>query len=243
MEKDHSLDILGIKPIGTAVENVTSKSLDGASAFLSRVCLPAAEEFGLLMQDHVKSWRASRAAKLALKAEEKVNSYHGTADVKVHPRIAHTIFEEGSWVEDEIIHDMWAGLLASSCENTGLDDSNIIFIGILKQLTVLQVRVLQFSVENATKFLSVSGWPCAEEVTCSLQHLKTICQTEDIFRIDRELDHLRSLELIGDGMNGGFYTNSEDANITPTGLALHLYVRGEGFHGTPIEYWNLQKMQ
>lgn len=243
MEKDQSLDILGLKPIGTAVENVTSKSLEGASAFLSRICLPAAEEFGLLMQDCVKSWRASRAAKLALKAEEKVNLHHSTADVKVHPRIAHSIFEEASWIEDEIIHDMWAGLLASGCEQTGLDDSNVIFIAILKQLTALQVRVLRFAVENATKLISESGWPCAKKITCPLQDLKTICQTEDIFRIDRELDHLRSLELIGDGMNGGFYLNSEDADITPSALALHLYVRGEGFNGTPIEYWNLQKMK
>ena len=46
-EPDKSLDILGIKPIGNAIESVTTGMVAGASAFLSRICLPAAEEFGL----------------------------------------------------------------------------------------------------------------------------------------------------------------------------------------------------
>lgn len=244
MEKDQSLDILGIKPVSKSVEKITEKSLDGASAFLSRICLPAAEEFGLLLQDHVKSWRANKATKLAMKAEKKVLLYHGESDVKVHPRIAHSIFEEGSWAEDEIIHDMWAGLLASGCEETGLDDSNVIFIAALKQLTALQVRVIKFSVENANKFISGGGWPYADQVNCPLLKLKAICQSDDIFRIDRELDYLRSIELIGNGVGGGgFSPDGDTADITPSPLALHLYVRGEGFLGSPIDYWKLKKKQ
>lgn len=242
-EKDNSLDILGIKPASKSVEKVTDGVVDGARAFLGRICLPAAEEFGLLMQDHVKSWRAKKAASIAQKAEQKVLLHHGTNDVKVHPRIAHAIFEEGSWVEDETVHSMWAGLLASGCEESGLDDSNIVFIATLKQLTALQVRVVRFAVENATKFVSEGGWPYSDSITCSLIELKNICQTEDILRIDRELDYLRSMELIGEGLQGGFSPDSDTANITPTPFALHLYVRGEGFPGSPIEYWNLEKKQ
>ncbi len=41
-------DLLGIAPIGRAVERVTDSVLSGAEALLARVCLPGAEEFGLL---------------------------------------------------------------------------------------------------------------------------------------------------------------------------------------------------
>jgi hypothetical protein len=237
-------DILGIKPISNAVEKVTDATIKGSSAFLSRICLPAAEEFGFLLQDKVKSWRASNAVKLAQKAEQLVEKYHGMNAVTVHPRIAHSIFEEGSWSEDDIIHTMWAGLLASGCNETGNDDSNIVFIAILKQLTVLQVILLRNAIENTSKYVSKGGWPYAENITYSIEELINICQTEDIARIDRELDHLRSLELIGNGLGegGGFSPDNDNiANMQPTGLALHLYVRGEGFVGSPIDYWDLKE--
>lgn len=241
-EKDKSLDILGIKPLSNAIGKVTDGAVDGARAFLGRVCLPAAEEFGLLLQDHVKSWRARNAAVLAQKAEEKVKIHHGDADVKVHPRIAHAVFEEGSWIEDDVTHDMWAGLLASGCEETGHDDSNIVFIGILKQLTASQVRILRYAVECADKYVTAAGWPYADNVSCSIDTLKEVSLVDDILRIDRELDHLRGLELIGGSIGGGGFSPSGDiADISPVPLALHLYVRGEGFPGSPIDFWDLQK--
>lgn len=233
---DKSIDLLGLKPISSSIEKVTNGVVDAARAFLSRVCLPASEEFGLLLQDHVRSWRASRAALLAKKAEEKVILHQGEASVKVQPRIAHSVFEEGSWIEDETVHTMWAGLLASACDETGGNDSNMIFIGILKQLTSLQVRVLRFVIEHAEKYVSKAGWPYAENLNCPISLLKEICGTSDAIRIDRELDHLRSLDLI----DGGFYPDSDVADLRPQSLALNLYVRAEGFPGTPIEYWSLK---
>ena len=237
MESDKSLDILGLKPVSEAISKVTVGTIDGAKAFLSRVCLPAAEEFGLLLQDHVRTWRANRATELARKAEEKVKHHHKDRDVKLSPRIAHEVFEEGSWIEDEATHSMWAGLLASSCTADGTDDSNIIFTSILKQMTSMQARILRYSVETAEKYLSAGGWPCARPLIRSSAEMMEICQCDDVMRIDRELDHLRALELI----ETGFENSQETADITPLSLALHLYVRAEGFPGSPIEYWGLKR--
>lgn len=52
--RQHGLDVLGIKPVAEAVNTVTKGTVEGASAFLSRICLPAAEEFGFLLQDKVR---------------------------------------------------------------------------------------------------------------------------------------------------------------------------------------------
>ena len=233
---DRSIDVLGIKPVSNSIEKVTDGVVDAARAFLSRICLPASEEFGLLLQDQVKAWRASRATLLAKKAEEKVKLHHGDALVEVQPRIAHSVFDEGSWIQDEVVHDMWAGLLASACNENGGDDSNVIFIGILRQLTALQVRILRFSIEQADKYVSKDGLPYAESDPYQIEKVKEVCGLRDLIRIDRELDHLRSLELI----RGGFEIDSFIADLTPSPLALNLYVRADGFPGTPVEYWGLK---
>src|ERR1039457_4472912 len=108
-----SLDILGVRPVAKAVDRTTEASLAGASAFLSRICLPAAEEFGLLLRDRVGHWRATNAAKIAAKAEQLTAGAKGR--LEAHPRLAWQIIEKGSWTDDEVIQNMWAGLLASSC--------------------------------------------------------------------------------------------------------------------------------
>ena len=58
MSDDKALDLLGIKGLSDSVKATTQGLLDGAAAFLSRVCLPAAEEFGLVLRDRVSAWRA-----------------------------------------------------------------------------------------------------------------------------------------------------------------------------------------
>ncbi len=59
-------DLLGLAPYGEAVNTATKVVVDGAAAFLSRVCLPASEEFGLLLQDQVRHWRAQNIARIAM---------------------------------------------------------------------------------------------------------------------------------------------------------------------------------
>lgn len=114
---------------------------------------------------------------------EKVTLYHGDAPVAVQPRIAHSVFDDGSWIQDEVVHSMWAGLLASACDENGGDDSNVIFIGILKQLTAMQVRVLRFAIERADKYVSKAGWPYAEIILCPISTLKEICGADDMIRL------------------------------------------------------------
>lgn len=243
--ENSSLDILGVRPVANSIEKITDGVVDGARAFLSRICLPAAEEFGLLLQDQVTFWRSTRAIKLAAKAERKVIQQYGQVPVKVSPRIAHSILNEGSWIDDEEIHDMWAGLLASSCSEANADDSNIIFISLLKQLTSLQVRVIRYAVEESKKYLSPGGWPVADLPLLSAEELGQVVGSNNFLRLDRELDYLVDLGLIKSKyMNGGgFSLESNKADITPSALALSLYIRGEGFPGNPTEYWSLKKKE
>jgi len=267
-----SLDILGIKPVGEAVNTLVKGAVDGASAFLSRICLPASEEFGLLLRDKVSHWRAKNLVKVAEKAERKLNATPNAKECHAHPRIASLVLEHGSWVDTDEIQEMWAGLLASSCTRDGNDDSNLIFINLLSQLTTLQVRILNYLCEKAEKRVSpVMGFVYAEDMIISPQELAKITGTNDLNRLDRELDHLNALDLI----RGGFpllkneedeeelvdnesqrykhlYTEEErkvlipDFNVSfattaPSPLGINLYVRAQGSLLSPAEFFGLSK--
>ena len=236
-----SIDLLGIKPVGDAIKTATDSTFKGAAAFLGRICLPAAEEFGLLLKDRVNHWRAKNAAKIIQDAEAKVNKYT-QGQVHAHPRLVFEAIDKGSWSDDDVIQEMWAGILASSCTKDGSDDSNVVFTAILSQLTGVQLRILNYAVGASPKFVSKTGLPYADIVKINFEKLTAITGINDVHRLDRELDHMRSLELIGQAFfgGGGFDTNSNlDAHICLSSLALHLYVRGQEFRESPVEFFKL----
>jgi len=244
-EDRKSVDFLGIKPLADSLKIGTQAIVDGASAFLSRICLPAAEEFGFALKDRVHNWRESNKVIMLYKTEQKLNKFSTVEGKHAHPRLVAQILNHGSWVEKESVQDMWAGLLASACTDDGQDDSNLIFINILSKITSLQATILNYCCENAEKKLSKAGWIISETpLIIGLEKLHEITGCKDFHRLDRELDHLRSLELIGAGMSGGgFDPDSTDADLTPTGLALQMYVRCQGYIGPPNEYFGIEKAE
>src|SRR5438552_9230450 len=152
--QSQSLDVLGIKPVGEAITTAVKGTVDGAAAFLSRICLPAAEEFGLLLRDRVSHWRTQNLIKIAEKTERKLGPTPDAAHMHAHPRLVHLTLENGSWADTDELQEMWAGLLASACTIDGKDESNLIFVNLLSQLTSIQVKVLNYGCENSEKRVS-----------------------------------------------------------------------------------------
>lgn len=234
-EKSSSLDIFGVKPIADSISKTTTATLDGASAFLSRICLPAAEEFGLLLQDKVRVWRAKNALEVVSVAQQRLpNIGNG---LHAHPRLVSSVLEHGSWSDEVEIQEMWGGLLASSCTKDGRDDSNVIFVHLLSHLTSLQVRILTYSCEHCVKEANAQGLIAAKgPLYVEIEKLKSIAMSDDIHRIDRELDNLRGLELI----NAGIEFRSGRAEIAPSALALNLYVRCHGSNAPATDFFGVQ---
>lgn len=233
-EKSNSLDVFGVKPIADSVSKATTATLDGASAFLSRICLPAAEEFGLLLQDKVRGWRANNALKVVAIAQERLPN--AKDELHAHPRLVSSVIEHGSWSDEVELQEMWGGLLASSCTKDGRDDSNVIFVHLVSHLTSLQARVLTYSCEKCVKEANVQGLIASKDpLYIEMELLKSIAMSDDIHRIDRELDNLRGLELI----NTGIEFKGGRAEISPTALALNLYVRSHGSNASTTEFFGL----
>ena len=82
-----------------------------------------------------------------------------------------------------------------------------------------------------------------DNLIVSFDTLVGITGTKDIYRLDSELDHMRSIELLVQGNtfggNGGFTASDTElkANITPSPLALNLYYRTHTTGKSPIEFW------
>ena len=236
-EENKSLDVLGVKPIADSVNTITKGTVDGASAFLSRICLPAAEEFGLLLKDKVSSWRAKNAVQIANKAQSLLENQVQGLVVSAHPRIIYSTLENGSWAEDDFMQSLWAGLLASSCTTDGKDESNIILINLLSQLTSSQARIISYICLNSKKYMGKGGFITCEPFHLEAEELFEISGIDDIHQLDRELDHLRGLELI----TAGFEVDGRTADMTPHALCLQLFARSQGYVGSPIDYYNAKE--
>lgn len=230
-------DLLGVAPISRAVERVTDAVVSGAEALLGRICLPAAEEFGLFLRDKVSGWRQRNVVATVIKAQpmlEAAAAEHRHAP----PRLIAESLNHASWADSEEVQQMWAGLLASSCTEDGKDDSNWVFINLLGQLTAMEAAIVRFSCVQSTKILRPDGLIAAEALYCDAEQLRDITGCRDIQRIDRELDHLRTLGLIAIGFHSSV-AKEPLADVAPTALALHLYVRSQGCNQSPVEYFGL----
>ena len=202
---------------------------------IAKLCYRASDDIGEGLSEKTSEWRRNNALVILNGAEKKYNENSVTGNEQAHPRLVHHIIEEGSWTDTTLVQEMWSGLLASSCTESGDDESNLIFINILKQLSSIQAGIIKYACENAEVVVSDAGWIGAEVLSLELDQLIKITSVDDIHRLDRELDHLRALELITEG----FHPSTTDACITPTSLALQLYVRSQGYVGSPIEYFGL----
>lgn len=232
-EKSKSLDVLGIAPFGEALNTSVTKTFDGVGAFLGLICLPAAEEFGLLLRDRIGRWRLNNLAKITKKAEKQMRESGRLGKDHAHPRLAVRIVEEGSWAATDDVQSMWAGLLSSACSEDGLDESNLIFVNLLSQISAAQARILEYACENAEKLEQPAGIVIATHLEVDTATLRRVSRISAIYVIDRDLDHLRSLELI----HGGFHEDADIADITPSALALNLYTRCRGSSASPSEYF------
>jgi len=236
---DISLDLLGIKPIADATNAVVNKSLNGIECFLKIVCEPALEEFGLLLNDKVRFWRLKNIMSILEKAQGKLCFKNDRLEIKANPRIALAIMENGSLIDNDEVQEMWAGIFTSSCTKDGQDDENLIFVDLLKQMTVCEARILKYSCETARKIIFENGLIVGDGLSIECNKLIKLSGVNEIQRLDRELNHMHSINLIEGFFGGGFdnLDNSLEANITPTSLALNLYAKTQGYNGDLKIFW------
>ncbi len=188
----------------------------------------------------LEEWRARNAGNVLARAERRLEAANKPAEQlrQTHPRLLYIIFDHSSWHDAEEMQEMWAGLLVSSALGDPYDESNLVFVGILSQMTASEVRILNHACYNATKVVSDDGVIAAEQFEYSLNDLMRISRTSELFRLDFQLDHLRALGLFPFGIGLTEPSRQFLADITPSSLALYMFVRCRGFPGPPSDFFS-----
>lgn len=239
-------DVFGIEPIGQMGLEVTKATISGISSFLNMVFKPGLQELGYLFEDKVRRWRLNNILRVLEKAKGKMDFDGAQLNLTANARVGLSIMEECSSVDNDELQDLWAGLFVSSCTPDGRDDSNMNFVDLLRRMSTVEARILDYACNNSKKYLYPNKLIVAETLNVPFDTLVTITGTNDIYRLDSELDHMRSIELFphGDsfGRGGGFSVgdNQLDADITPSSLALNLYFRTHSTGISPVEFWGEQ---
>lgn len=210
--------------------------VNAALATLRRVCGPAAEQLGLTLGDKVAAWRARNLISCMRKTEELLTKNEVPEESHAHPRVVGITLEQMALMDDPVVQDMWAGLLASSCTGDGDDDSNLIFVNLLSNMTKLQARILKEACEHAVVHFGPSGLVTSNGFVLSVDRLFELLGSWDLQRLDRELDALREMGLIG-SFSGLHAAPVDSVDITPTTLALHMYIRAHGSRKEPREFF------
>lgn len=126
----------GAAAIAAAVSNASeSEASKTAGRLLERVLGPAADALGNAL-GHYTEYRLKNVAQVLAKADQKSRGRSGTP----HPRLAHRILEDGSYVEDEVMAEYLSGVLAGSRGNE-TDDRGVAWAALVASMSSLQVRL------------------------------------------------------------------------------------------------------
>lgn len=237
-------DIFGIEPINEAGLEAVKASIKGVSSFLEIVFKPGLEELGFLIKDQVRVWRLNNIVRTLEKAQGRFKFDGKEINLTANARVGLSIMEGCSVVDNEELQDLWAGLFASSCTPDGRDDSNMNFVDLLRRMSSVEAKILDYACCNCNKYIYPNQLILAEDITVPFDTLVKITETDDRYRLDSELDHMRSIELLLQGgsfagSGGGFTAsdNSLEANITPSSLALYLYLKTHSIGISPKVFW------
>jgi hypothetical protein len=237
-------DILGIKPISEAGAEGTKAAIKGVSSFLEMVFKPGLQELGYIFKDEIRYWRLKIILSMLNVAKGKMNFDGKELNLTANARVGLAIMEECSSVDNEELQNLWAGLFASSCTPDGRDDSNMNFVDLLRRMSSVEAKIIDYACKNSRKFLYPNKLITSDNLNISFKTLVEIAGTDNVYRLDSELDHMRSIELLEPsdyiGISGGGFIASDtslEANITPSSLALNLYYKTHSVGKTPIEFW------
>jgi hypothetical protein len=129
-------------------EILKSDSVDKAVDLLHRLAGPMFDEFGAILADRARVYRAKNLVSTVRKTERILREAGLPADA-VPTRLLLPIMEASSVENAESLQEMWAGLLATASQQT--DSVSPSFIETLKQLTPDEARHLEVICQESLK--------------------------------------------------------------------------------------------
>ncbi len=225
--------------LAEAAEVVHEFRIARALAFLKRISPSATHDLELLFREGLSNLRIRNSVEIALRAEEMLAKEPSAHRMRAHQEIVLRITENGSWSDSELTRGFWAGLLAFACKAGESDESTLAHVETLSQMATMHSRIFAAACTRATKIVAEDGTLSAATLICTAAQLEEIADAHDLLRVDRNLTQLSDLGLINERVKSKYFTQKDDANVTPTTLGLEMYARCHGFIGPVLAFYGM----
>lgn len=215
---------------------------------IERILGPTADYLGTELQSWVEK-RRENVTRIFNKADKLLGD-KGDKDGAVPPRVLRQIVEEGSYCEEDLTADYFAGVLASSRTEVSRDDRGAAFAHLISRLTSYEIRAHYILYGTVKKIFDGSGLspvdpsapdklqvcvpmgPFVEAMDFSPREPLEAILAHSVFGLERE-------RLIGGrfayGDEGGvrwMYPDAKGQNLIfqpiPSGIELFLWAHGAG---------------
>jgi hypothetical protein len=201
-----------------------------ALGFLRRLCPWSATEVNHALLERLSNNRVTSAVEIALQAEDILLQSGQVAQPFVASEIVVRIIEGGSWIDEDWIRKMWAGLLVSSCSADGQDRSNLQFIDLLARLTPIHLRLFSFICRRAVEALAAGTSEAALDLYSSAAELMEAADSHSFPRIQQTIGQLASVGLLAETARPSYVDMSDRSKTrtNPTPLGLRMFARCNG---------------
>jgi hypothetical protein len=201
-----------------------------ALGFLRRLCPWAANEINHALLERLSNKRVTSAVEIALKAEDILLRLGHVAQPFVSSEIIVRIIEGGSWIDEDWIRRVWAGLLVSSCSADGQDRSNLQFIDLLARLTPIHLRIFSFVCRRGVEALAAGQSEASLDLYSTAAELMEAADSHSFPRIQQTIGQLSSVGLLAETARPSYIDTSDRSKTrtVPTALGLRMFARCNG---------------
>jgi hypothetical protein len=193
--------------------------------FLCRLCPTGSQDIIQSLGKGLDGSRTESALRIALNAEVLLARESDGNMKHAHPEIVASILKDGSWSNDELVRQLWTGLLVSSCTADGMDESNRPFIELLHEVTATQALFLVAGCRDA---LTAHADEPSHQKTITPEEIIELTGVTDLYRNATDVSYLFNFGLIKNVFDFTSYLPKNGIDITPSALGLELFKRCQG---------------
>lgn len=202
----------------------------GMIPILNKITGPLAKEVGLFLSTNFRVHRLNNLDKTIKKSLCKFTYENDKLQLShMPPKLIFNFLESASLEDNEEIQDLWAGLLYSSCHVNELE-TNSIYINILKNLTLFQVRILSYVFKNLN--LKEEEGYIINDTMIKINFTDVINENENI-SIDHIVSQINHLNFLGflESIIGRTQDRIKDGVIffPPTNFCIDFVLKVNGF--------------
>lgn len=210
-----------------------------ALSFLTRICAAAGMAVRNAVREGLSSHRRANALEIALAAESLAAAWPDAETLCAEPGLVVRILQDGSWADDELVQQCWAGMLATACACETPVEQHLRLVNLFSQLTAMHIHIFTAACTKARKILSDDGTVRARHLDCTAEEFMKFSGSRDPQRIDRDLEHISDFGLLEKRIKSSFFMQESEINVTPTSLGLELNARCHGHRGPLQEFYGL----